>query len=89
MSNEITITESAMKKVLSSDENLRLKVVVETLYEKVKGVSLAGLTKRQQSAMVKHGKHHTGKHIRDMKKRMVKGDSFTTAHKKSQKAVGR
>ena len=36
MSNEITITESAMKKVLSSDENLRLKVVVETLYEKVK-----------------------------------------------------
>ena len=57
--------------------------------KKVKGVSLAGLTKRQQSAMVKHGKHHTGKHIRDMKKRMVKGDSFTTAHKKSQKAVGR
>ena len=34
--NEIVITESAMKKVLSSDENLRLKVVVETLYEKVK-----------------------------------------------------
>ena len=57
--------------------------------KKVKGVSLAGLTTRQQSAMVKHGKHHTGKHIRDMKKRMVKGDSFTTAHKKSQKAVGR
>ena len=36
MSNEITITESAMKKVLSNDENLRLKCVVESLYEKVK-----------------------------------------------------
>ena len=35
MSNEITITESAMKKVLSNDENLRLKCLVESLHEKV------------------------------------------------------
>ena len=33
--NEIVITESAMKKVLSSDENLRLKCLVESLHEKV------------------------------------------------------
>ena len=57
--------------------------------EKVKGVSLAGLNKRQAMAMKKHGKHHTAKHLRDMKKRMSKGASFTAAHKQSQKAVGR
>jgi|TARA_R100000234_G_scaffold22088_1_gene12442 hypothetical protein len=56
---------------------------------KVKGVSMSGLTARQQQAMKKHGKHHTAKHIRDMKKRMSKGASFTAAHKQSQKAVGR
>ena len=55
----------------------------------VKGVSLTGLTARQQQAMKKHGKHHTAKHLRDMKKSMSKGASFTAAHKQSQKAVGR
>ena len=33
--NEIVITESAMKKVLSNDETLRLKCLVESLHEKV------------------------------------------------------
>ena len=56
---------------------------------KVKGVSMSGLTAKQQQAMKKHGKHHTSKHLRDMKKRMSKGASFTAAHKQSQKAVGR
>ena len=56
---------------------------------KVKGVSMTGLSARQQQAMKKHGKHHTAKHIRDMKKRISKGASFTAAHKQSQKAVGR
>jgi len=39
--------------------------------------------------MKKHSKHHTAKHLRDMKKRMAKGTSFTAAHKQSQKAVGK
>ena len=55
----------------------------------VKGGSLTGLSARQQQAMKKHGKHHTAKHLRDMKRRMAKGTSFTAAHKQSQKAVGR
>ena len=50
---------------------------------------MSGLSTRQQQAMKKHGKHHTAKHIRDMKQRMSKGASFTKAHKQSQKAVGR
>tara|TARA_Y100001938_G_scaffold132865_1_gene191571 strand:- start:358 stop:558 length:201 start_codon:yes stop_codon:yes gene_type:complete len=55
----------------------------------VKGVSMAGLTPRQQQTMKKHSKHHTAKHLRDMKRRMAKGTSFTAAHKQTQKAVGR
>ena len=35
MSEEFVITESAMKKVLSNDETLRLKCMVETLHDKV------------------------------------------------------
>jgi|TARA_B100001248_G_scaffold23365_1_gene15413 hypothetical protein len=56
---------------------------------KVKGVDLSALNKRQQTAMKRHGEHHTAKHLRDMLKRMKKGKSFTEAHKASQKAVGR
>ena len=56
---------------------------------KVKGVNMSGLTTRQQQAMKKHSKHHTAKHLKDMKQRMSKGASFTKAHKQSQKAVGR
>ena len=56
---------------------------------KVKGVDLSALTKRQQTAMKRHGEHHTAKHLRDMLKRMVKGKSFTEAHRASTKAVGK
>ena len=56
---------------------------------KVKGVDLSALSKRQQTAMKRHGEHHTAKHLRDMLKRMKKGKSFTEAHKASQKAVGK
>ena len=33
--NEIVITESAMQKVLANDETLRLKCIIETLYEQI------------------------------------------------------
>ena len=56
---------------------------------KVKGVDLSALNKRQQTAMKRHGEHHTAKHLRDMLKRMKKGKTFTEAHRASQKAVGR
>ena len=64
-------------------------MAIKTKTIKVKGVSMSGLTTRQQQAMKKHGKHHTAKHLKDMKQRMSKGASFTKAHKQSQKAVGR
>ena len=48
-----------------------------------------GLTKRQEASMKRHSKHHTAKHMRYMKNLMMKGSTFTAAHKKAQKAVGK
>ena len=47
------------------------------------------LTKRQQTTMSKHAKHHSPKHMKYMKNLMMKGSTFTAAHKKAQKAVGK
>ena len=46
------------------------------------------LTKRQEGAMKRHSKHHTTKHMKYMKRRMLMGDTFRQAHKKAQKQVG-
>ena len=49
--------------------------------EKVKGVSMFGLNKRQIGAMKRHSKHHTAKHIRAMAVAMRKGQTFAQSHK--------
>ena len=46
------------------------------------------LTKRQLVTLERHKKHHTNKHISEMKKAMVAGKSFGQAHKLAQKKVG-
>ena len=56
---------------------------------KVKGVDLSKLTKRQQETMKKHAKHHSKKHMQYMKNSMLRGATFTQAHKRAQKAVGK
>lgn len=48
-----------------------------------------GLTKRQEASMKRHSKHHSAKHMRYMKNLMMKGSTFSAAHKKAQKAVGK
>jgi|TARA_R100001443_G_scaffold8502_1_gene17836 hypothetical protein len=50
---------------------------------------MAALTKRQQDTLKKHSKHHSAKHMAMMRKEMRAGTSFTAAHKKAQKAVGK
>ena len=55
---------------------------------KVKGVSVTGLTKRQISAMKRHSKHHTRKHLRAMVTAMRKGSTFTSSHRIAMKKVG-
>ena len=47
------------------------------------------LTTRQKNKLKEHSSHHTKKHIEFMKRRMRAGDSFTQAHKKAQKKVGK
>ena len=56
---------------------------------KIKGISLSGLNKRQESAMKKHSKHHTGKHLKAMVSLMKKGKTFTESHKIAMKRVGK
>ena len=56
---------------------------------KRKPIKKKGLTKRQEASMKRHSKHHTAKHMKYMKILMMKGSTFTAAHKKAQKAVGK
>ncbi len=57
--------------------------------KKVKGVDVSKLTKRQQDTMKKHSKHHSKKHIQYMNNSMRRGATFTQAHKRAMKAVGK
>ena len=56
---------------------------------KIKGVDMSGLTKRQQQTMKRHSKHHTKRHTEYMRNSMKRGATFTQAHKRAQKAVGK
>ena len=56
---------------------------------KIKGVDVSSLTKRQQESMKKHSQHHTKKHMQYMYNSMRRGATFTQAHKRAQKAVGK
>lgn len=47
------------------------------------------LTKRQSSALKRHSSHHTSAHMSMMKKLMIRGESFTSAHKKAMKKAGK
>jgi len=56
---------------------------------KVKGVSVDGLNKRQVTAMRRHARHHTRKHLRAMVTAMRKGRTFVQSHRIAQKKVGK
>jgi len=47
------------------------------------------LSKRQEATMKKHSKHHSERHMRMMRSKMLQGMSFTEAHKEAQKKVGK
>jgi hypothetical protein len=47
------------------------------------------ITKRQEASLKRHSKHHSTKHMAYMKRRMLMGDTFRTAHKKAQNKVGK
>lgn len=47
------------------------------------------LTQRQMDTLERHSKHHTKKHMTEMKKLMRGGKTFTEAHKIAMKKVGK
>ena len=47
------------------------------------------LTARQEATLKKHSVHHSAKHMSMMRKEMKAGASFSAAHKKAQKKVGK
>ncbi len=47
------------------------------------------LTESQKQRLKTHKQHHTAKHLAMMRKDMKSGMSFTNAHKKAQKMVGK
>lgn len=47
------------------------------------------LTARQEATLKKHSVHHSAKHMSMMRKEMKAGTSFSAAHKKAQKKVGK
>ena len=47
------------------------------------------LTERQKAALKRHSAHHTKKHMSEMRKAMRAGSTFTAAHKKAMKKVGK
>ena len=53
------------------------------------GKKTEGLTKRQEDTMKRHSVHHTKKHMDMMRSLMIKGDTFSQAHKKAQRKVGK
>jgi hypothetical protein len=55
--------------------------------KKPKGMK--ALTPAQKERLKKHSVHHTKKHMEQMKTDMKKGMSFTEAHKKAMKKVGK
>ena len=55
---------------------------------KIKNVNVDSLNKRQISAMRRHAKHHTQKHIRSMVQSMKRGKTFTQSHKIAMRKVG-
>tara|TARA_R110002020_G_scaffold209108_1_gene415057 strand:+ start:3761 stop:3952 length:192 start_codon:yes stop_codon:yes gene_type:complete len=47
------------------------------------------ISKRQQTSLNKHSKHHSAKHMAFMKRRMLMGDTMRQAHKKAQAKTGK
>ena len=47
------------------------------------------LTDRQKETLKRHSSHHTAKHMTIMKRYMRMGETFTQAHKKAMKEVGK
>ena len=79
--NTMKEVQDAVKKVLNKKPPRKKK--------QSKRKSNTKLTDRQEKALKKHGSHHSKKHIDMMRKEMLKGSTFSAAHKKAMESVGK
>ena len=61
----------------------------KTSSKKMSGNKLKKLTQSQKKKLKEHSVHHTKKHMSMMRMLMMKGKSFSEAHKESLKKVGK
>ena len=57
--------------------------------KKMTGNKLKKLTEAQKKKLKEHSVHHTKKHMAMMRMMMMRGKSFSEAHKETQKKVGK
>ena len=55
----------------------------------VKGVKFVKVTKQQAQALRRHSKHHTKKHMEEMRRLMAAGKTYTRSHELAMKKVGK
>ena len=68
------------------------KTIKKTIKKKPKKIVMKtrmGLTQNQRGKLKKHGEHHTSQHMSSMIKEMKGGLSFSKAHKKTMKLIGK
>tara|TARA_S200002703_G_scaffold138608_1_gene128900 strand:+ start:148 stop:366 length:219 start_codon:yes stop_codon:yes gene_type:complete len=65
------------------------KLMKQTTKKPMKKPKSGALTQKQKDMLKEASKNHTKKHIDFMKEQMKKGDSFTKAHNKALKKVGK
>ena len=71
-------------------KNLEEDTLIKSMKKKCKHkTAKKKITKRQTDTLKKHSKHHSKKHMGAMKKAMRGGSTFTAAHKKAQRKVGK
>ena len=92
--NTMKEVQDAVKKVLNKKPPRKkaqkeIFVVENKMKKKPMRKSKTKLTDRQEKALKKHSVHHTKKHMAMMRKEMLAGSTFSSAHKKAMEAVGK
>lgn len=65
-------------------------VPITNAQERTQKMAMGGMIDdSEKKTLKKHSSHHSKKHMDEMKKDMDKGSSFTKAHKKALKKVGK
>lgn len=79
----------AMARIYASVNPSSKAYKIDKVHLVKKGSNKKQLTDKQKDMLQKHKTNHTQKHMDYMKKEMMNGSSFTSAHNKAKKEVGK